>query len=120
MERHFVENFDRLCGLHRLRASLASDLVGVKPVTVSTWRQGTRSPSTDTLVRLAEFFEVDAVALMSRPFGELLPALADSERFERVEHKIRAAKGTLRPVQMELPATAKGRQRKAGSEDSSG
>jgi len=51
------------------------------------------------LVAISEFFEIDALKMVSSPFEELLPDLADPERFKRVEAKInRARHGGLRPA----------------------
>jgi hypothetical protein len=62
-----------------------------------TREEGTRDPQTSKLQRVAEFFELPG-SMAWTPFSDLLPLLANSDRFERVEKKIRASRTTLKPV----------------------
>jgi transcriptional regulator with XRE-family HTH domain len=87
---YFPDNLERLLGLHRLTAERAAELIGVSPTTLSYWRNGKQSPGARAQHSLLAFFEVDYWSLNWQPFGEMLEAdLADRERFERVEAKIR-------------------------------
>jgi transcriptional regulator with XRE-family HTH domain len=84
----FAENFDRLLGFHQLTADWAAPLLGVSVATVSYWRNGHREPDVASLRRLGEVFELDPFALLTTPFVELLPVIADAERFQSVERRI--------------------------------
>jgi transcriptional regulator with XRE-family HTH domain len=84
----FADNFERLLGVHRLTARKAGDLLGVSHATLSYWRNARREPDVKSLMRVSAFFEVDAWSLLMLPFPELLPIIADPERFERVERRI--------------------------------
>lgn len=95
-------NLRRLLGLHDLTAAEASRLLQVSPQTISEWTsktraEGTRDPQTSKLQRVAEFFELPG-SMAWTPFSDLLPLLANSDRFERVEKRIRASRTTLKPV----------------------
>jgi transcriptional regulator with XRE-family HTH domain len=92
----FADNLERLLGMHGVTHREAAHALGISSVAISTWRQGTRSPSTSTLMKVAQVFEVDAVGLMTQPFAQLLPSLSDPERFERVEQRLKGepASGT--------------------------
>jgi transcriptional regulator with XRE-family HTH domain len=84
----FADTIDRLLGVHRLTAVQAAPLLGVSRATLSHWRNARRAPDVDSLMRLSRFFEIDSWELLFRPFPELLPVVADPERFERVERRI--------------------------------
>jgi transcriptional regulator with XRE-family HTH domain len=84
----FAENFDRLLGFHQLTADWAAPLLGVSVATVSYWRNGHREPDVASLRRLGEVFELDPFALLTTPFVDLLPVVADAERFQSVERRI--------------------------------
>jgi transcriptional regulator with XRE-family HTH domain len=87
--RTFSENIDRLLGLHQLTSDWAAQLLGVSVTTLSYWRNGHREPdNVAVLKRLGDFFELDPFALLTTPFTELLPAIADPDRFESVERRI--------------------------------
>ena len=85
----FADNLERLLGMHGVTHREAADALGISSVAISTWRQGTRSPSVTTLLRVAEVFEVDATGVMTLPFAQLLLTLSDPERFERVERRLK-------------------------------
>jgi transcriptional regulator with XRE-family HTH domain len=85
----FADNLERMLGMHGVTHRQAAAALGISSVAISTWRQGTRSPSTGTLMQVAQVFEVDAVGLMTQPFAQLLPSLSDPERFERVERRLK-------------------------------
>jgi transcriptional regulator with XRE-family HTH domain len=86
----FSENLQRLLGLHRLRARDASELMGISPQALSEWMRGKRSPTLDTLLRVAKFFELPVDRLLSESFEDLLAHdVSDRDRFRRVEEKIR-------------------------------
>jgi transcriptional regulator with XRE-family HTH domain len=97
MER-FGDNLYRVMGLHRLTAADAKVFIDVSAQTLSEWKRG-KSPNLNTLLRVAEFFEIHGDRLINAPFTELLTnELCDPDRFERVEHKIRAHQTTLRAI----------------------
>lgn len=92
----FADNWDRLLGLHRLTAFQAAHLLGVSKTTVSGWRNAHKTPNLESVTKLADLFEVDAMRLVYSPFTELIEnELADVERFRRVEEKLR--KSAMRP-----------------------
>jgi transcriptional regulator with XRE-family HTH domain len=82
-------------GFHRLTARKASNLLGVGTATLSYWRNGKRQPDVDSLMRLQLFFGIDSWALLMTPFSELLPIVADPERFRYVEKIIADGVGII-------------------------
>jgi len=100
---HFADNLYRVLGLHRLTAADATSLIDVSAQTLSEWKRG-KSPNLNTLLRVAEFFEIHGDRLVNAPFTELLTnELCDADRFERVEHKIRAHQTTLKAIESGKP-----------------
>lgn len=89
------DNLPRLLGIHNLSAREASELLNVSQVALSAISTGKRKPSLETLMTLAGFFEVSADRLMTATFEDLLPELCDSERYARVEEKIRPGYAAL-------------------------
>ena len=83
--------FAGLRGRTRRSASPASS----EPQTISMWRAGKRSASADALLAVGSFFEIDPVALSNDDFAELLPLLAQPERFNRIEAKIKRGQLTI-------------------------
>jgi transcriptional regulator with XRE-family HTH domain len=85
----------RILGLHDLEKGEAAKLLGVSSQAVSEWlsktrREGTRLPNLQTLQRVSTFFDIPGDRLAWTPFSELLPnELADVDRFDKVEQKIR-------------------------------
>ena len=51
--------------------------------------------SADALLAVGSFFEIDPVALSNDDFAELLPLLAQPERFNRIEAKIKRGQLTI-------------------------
>ena len=97
---HFPDNITRILGLHDLSARRAGELVDISAQTLSEWKYRKREPSLGVLLRLAEFFEISADRLVSAPFQALLTQeLADPERFDRVEQKIKRHRRTLKAVE---------------------
>jgi transcriptional regulator with XRE-family HTH domain len=86
-----ADNVRRLLGIHAMTISLGSQHIGVSPQALSEIQSGTRTqPSLTTVRALANFFEVPTDRLLDARFGDLLQAeLADRDRFERVEAKLR-------------------------------
>jgi transcriptional regulator with XRE-family HTH domain len=96
---HFADNLSRLLGMHRLTGQSASRLLGVSKQSLSYWLNGHRPPSLESVAKLAETFEVDAMRLVYAPFPELLEnELADVERYRQVELKLRKEATRLRFV----------------------
>jgi transcriptional regulator with XRE-family HTH domain len=88
----FGDNLARLLGVHRLTGSRASSLLDVSPQALSDWSHGKRQPEPDTLERVSKFFDVRPERLAHAEFADLLAnELADPQRFERVEARIRRA-----------------------------
>jgi transcriptional regulator with XRE-family HTH domain len=83
-------NLRRLIGVHGLTAVEASHLIGISPQAMSelAWRE---NPSSETLDKLARFFEISMDDLYRSSLTGLLRQIADEERFERVEKKIKRA-----------------------------
>jgi transcriptional regulator with XRE-family HTH domain len=93
-----ADNVRRLLGLHAMTISLGSQHIGVSPQALSEIQSGTRTqPSLSTVRALANFFEVPTDRLLDAQFGDLLQMeLADRDRFDRVEGKLRRTGATLR------------------------
>jgi transcriptional regulator with XRE-family HTH domain len=91
--------------MHNLSAREASGLLNVSQVALSAISTGKRKPSVDTLMTLAGFFEVPADRLLTDNFENLLAAvLCDSERYLRVEEKIRPGYAALlRGEEVDIP-----------------
>lgn len=85
-------------GMHRLKANEAKDILDVSATAVSELTRSKREPQLQTLMRVAEFFEVPAHELLRSDFGDLLEVAGDRERYARVEKKIARARRPLRSV----------------------
>ena len=85
----FSENLQRLAGLHRLSNRSLALLIEVDPATVSLWMNGRRPPQLHLAIQLGELFGISSDRLMTRSFLELLPEVADAERFRGTEARIR-------------------------------
>jgi transcriptional regulator with XRE-family HTH domain len=74
-----------------MRATRDSRLIdGLSPQALSELQSGTRTPSLDTVSKLAAFFEISIDRLLNASFAELVSVeVADPDRFARVEAKIR-------------------------------
>ena len=85
----FADNLSRMAGMHAISHDHLAKLLGLSPQTISMWRAGKRSASAEALLAVGGFFEIDPVALSNDDFAELLPLLAQPERFNRIEAKIK-------------------------------
>jgi transcriptional regulator with XRE-family HTH domain len=92
----FTDNFVRLLGMHALSQNFAASLLGISGATVSSWMNGKSSPSLQKAITIAELFQVSTDRLMGAEFADLLTTeLADRERYERVEERIRRSRSSL-------------------------
>jgi transcriptional regulator with XRE-family HTH domain len=94
----FADNLSRMAGMHAVSHDHLAKLLGLSPQTISMWRAGKRSASAEALLAVGGFFEIDPVALSNEDFAELLPLLAQPERFNRIEAKIKRGRGQLTVV----------------------
>jgi transcriptional regulator with XRE-family HTH domain len=94
---HFAENITRLAGMFGLTQSQLAKALGVTPQTVSLWRSG-REPSTPVMIRSSEIFELPAERLFSAEFADLMPLMADPDRYRRVEKNIQRELRDLKSV----------------------
>jgi transcriptional regulator with XRE-family HTH domain len=95
----FTDNFVRLLGLHALTQHFTAELLGVSEATVSGWMNGKTTPSLNKAIAVADLFQIGTDRLMGAKFSDLLATdLADPDRFERVEERIRRSRTRLRPV----------------------
>ena len=95
----FTDNFVRLLGLHGLSQNFTAQLLGVSEATLSAWMNGRSSPSLPKAIDVAALFQVSTDRLMGAEFADLLQhELADPERFERVEARIRRGLSPLKAV----------------------
>jgi transcriptional regulator with XRE-family HTH domain len=66
---------------------------------MSSWMRGRSTPSLAKAIDIAELFQISTDRLMSVEFVDLLQnELADPERFEKVEDRIRRGKTKLKSV----------------------
>jgi DNA-binding XRE family transcriptional regulator len=87
---NFTDNLVRLLGLHALSQHLAAQLLDVSNTTMSSWITGKSTPSLIKAIAVADLFGISAERLISAPFTDLLVhELADPQRFERVEERLR-------------------------------
>jgi transcriptional regulator with XRE-family HTH domain len=95
----FTDNFIRLLGLHGLSQHFTAQLLGVSEATLSAWMNGKSTPSLAKAIDIAELFGISTERLMGATFVELLgDELADRERFERVEARIKRGGSSLRSL----------------------
>jgi transcriptional regulator with XRE-family HTH domain len=95
----FRDNFVRLLGLHALSQNFTAELLSVSEATISGWMNGKSTPSLTKAIAVADLFQISTDRLMGARFSELLAVeLADPERFERVEERIRRSRTPLRSV----------------------
>jgi transcriptional regulator with XRE-family HTH domain len=98
--QRFPDNLSRLLGIHNLTAREAAKILGLSQSTFAKWGTGLRQPSFATALMVGEFFGVPADRLATAEFEDLLQnELANPERFQAVETKIRYARSGLRPVE---------------------
>ncbi len=95
----FTDNFVRLLGLHALSQHFTAQLLGVSEATMSAWMNGKSSPSLQKAIGIADLFQISTDRLMGAEFSDLLAnELADPERFERVEKRIKRGTTKLTSV----------------------
>ena len=95
----FTDNFVRLLGLHGLTQHFTAQLLGVSEATMSSWMNGKSTPSLAKAIDIAEVFQITTDRLMGAKFADLLASeLADPERFDRVEKRIKRGKSKLTSV----------------------
>lgn len=98
--QRFPDNLSRLLGIHNLTAREAAKILGLSQSTFAKWGTGLRQPSFATALKVGEFFGVPVDRLATAEFEDLLQnELANPERFQAVETKIRYARSGLRPVE---------------------
>jgi transcriptional regulator with XRE-family HTH domain len=86
----FTDNFNRLLGLHGLSQGFTATLLGVSEATMSAWMNGKSLPSLSKAIAIADLFQISTDRLMGAEFADLLAhELADPDRFDRVEVRIR-------------------------------
>lgn len=71
------EIFERLLQKHNLSAYKVSKATGVTQSTLSDWKRGRSTPKTDTMQKLADFFDVSVDYMMGRESEE--PNAVDKE-----------------------------------------
>jgi transcriptional regulator with XRE-family HTH domain len=95
----FTDNFIRLLGLHGLTQHFTAQLLGVSEATMSSWMNGKSTPSLAKAIDIADLFQISTDRLMGAEFADLLEhELADPERFEKVETRIKRGGSKLKSV----------------------
>jgi len=95
----FTDNFIRLLGLHGLTQHFTAQLLGVSEATMSSWMNGKSQPSLAKAIDIADLFQISTDRLMGAEFADLLEhELADPERFEKVETRIKRGSSKLKSV----------------------
>jgi transcriptional regulator with XRE-family HTH domain len=95
----FTDNFTRLLGMHGLSQHFAAQLLGVSAATMSAWMNGKATPSLSRAIGIADLFGISTDRLMGAEFVDLLEhELADPERFEKVDARIRRGARPLKAV----------------------
>jgi transcriptional regulator with XRE-family HTH domain len=88
---YFAENVSRMAAMHGLSLERLARLLGLSPQTISMWRAGKRTASGGALMAVGTFFEIDPVALTRHSFDQVLPLMADPDRYRRIEARITGA-----------------------------
>lgn len=95
----FTDNFVRLLGVHALTQHFTAQLLGVSEATMSSWMNGKSTPSLAKAIDIADLFQISTDRLMGAEFSDLLAhELADAERYERVEKRIKRGRTKLKSV----------------------
>jgi transcriptional regulator with XRE-family HTH domain len=95
----FTDNFIRLLGLHGLTQHFTAQLLGVSEATMSSWMNGKSTPSLAKAIDIAALFQISTDRLMGAEFSELLAEeLADPERYDKVEKRIKRGRTKLASV----------------------
>lgn len=71
------EIFEQLLRKHNLSAYKVSKMTGITQSTLSDWKRGRSTPKTDTLQKIADYFDVSVDYLMGRESDE--PNAIDKE-----------------------------------------
>ena len=108
----FGRNLRALAGLHDLSGTDLAAVLGISRPAVSALLTGKNQPSLQTLLRVREVFGVGS-ELVSDPLPDLLPQLADSDRYlatlERLAKMEPRATQPARRAKVELAALRGGR-----------
>ena len=95
----FTDNFVRLLGVHALTQHFTAQLLGVSEATMSSWMNGKSTPSLAKAIDIADLFQISTDRLMGAEFSDLLASeLAEAERFDKVEKRIRRGRSKLKSV----------------------
>lgn len=95
----FTDNFVRLLGLHGLTQHFTAQLIGVSEATMSSWMNGKSTPSLAKAIDIADLFQISTDRLMGAEFADLLAnELANPERYDKVEKRIRRGRTKLKSV----------------------
>ena len=79
--------------------NFTAEVLGVSEATISGWMNGKAAPSLSKAIAIAELFQISTDRLMGAKFSDLLAVeLADTDRYQRVEERIRRARSRLRAV----------------------
>jgi transcriptional regulator with XRE-family HTH domain len=85
--------------LHGLSQHFTAQLLGVSEATMSSWMNGKSTPSLAKAIDIGDLFTITPDRLMGAEFVELLQReLADPERFEKVETRIKRGRSKLTSV----------------------
>jgi len=98
LEQLFQGNLVRLMGVHNLNNRKLCAVLDVDPATVSFWVTGRRRPGVQHMIELEELFGVSVRQLAATDIYELLPVIADPERFRATEIRIRRGLTGLKSV----------------------
>jgi transcriptional regulator with XRE-family HTH domain len=93
----FGSSLRRLAGLHGLNHRQLAVLLDLSEQSISELTSGRREPGLQTVRKVAETFEVDALKAQDG-IQAILDQVGDRERFERVEKKISRVQRQLKAV----------------------
>lgn len=82
----FAENLDRLRGLHRLSIGDLAGVLGISRQSVSLLLKGAATPSTRTLLRVEEIFDVGN-EVATTPLHKVT-AFTDPDRYTATEERL--------------------------------
>jgi transcriptional regulator with XRE-family HTH domain len=78
----------RLMGMHNLSGTAAAKLLGMSAQHMWMLLNGRRRPTYERLRAIGDLFGIHHDRLVDTPFEDLLPELADPQRFRNTEHRI--------------------------------
>jgi len=82
-----------------LTQHFTAQLLGVSDATMSSWMNGKSTPSLAKAIDIADLFQISTDRLMGAEFPDLLAhELADPDRFDRVEKRIKRGRTKLTAV----------------------